>query len=161
MYIYVWLYMYICTLYIWLPGPAANDSEQWALLFCLFMCISLLELWHSLTLSNEREQWAYVWSFGLIMIWSNLIPDLLPALHRGCGGQLVLLDLHSQQHRFQVCCEGIEPRCQGQCCHTSNIALWAIEIKERKICKSKWLDFTHFSTNYYFFGLYCCETANI
>ena len=38
----------------------------------------------------------------------------------------------------------------------------AIEIKERKICKSKWLDFTHFSTNYYFFfGLYCCETANI
>ena len=37
----------------------------------------------------------------------------------------------------------------------------AIEIKEKKICKSKWLDFTHFSTNYYFFGLYCCETANI
>ena len=37
----------------------------------------------------------------------------------------------------------------------------AIENKERKICKSKWLDFTHFSTNYYFFGLYCCETANI
>ena len=37
----------------------------------------------------------------------------------------------------------------------------AIEIKERKICKSKWLDFTHFSTNYYFFGLYCCETAKI
>ena len=37
----------------------------------------------------------------------------------------------------------------------------AIEIKERKICKSKWLDFTHFPANYYFFGLYCCETANI
>ena len=37
----------------------------------------------------------------------------------------------------------------------------AIEIKERKICKSKLLDFTHFSTKYYFFGLYCCETANL
>ena len=39
--------------------------------------------------------------------------------------------------------------------------LLAIEIRERKNCKSKWLDFAHFSTNYYFFGLYCCETANI
>ena len=47
----------------------------------------------------------------------------------------------------------------GWCPHCTMVL--AIEIKERKICKSKWLDFTHFSTNYYFFGLYCCETANI
>ena len=43
----------------------------------------------------------------------------------------------------------------------SALYLLAIEIKERKICNSKWPDFTHFSANYYFFGLYCCETANI
>ena len=37
----------------------------------------------------------------------------------------------------------------------------SIEIGERKILKSKWLDFSHFSTKDDYFDLYWCETANI
>ena len=36
-----------------------------------------------------------------------------------------------------------------------------VTIRKWKSIKSKWLDFTHFSTKYYFFGFYWCENANI
>ena len=36
--------------------------------------------------------------------------------------------------------------------HCTMDMVLAIEIRERKNCKSKWLDFTHFSTNCYFLG---------
>ena len=35
------------------------------------------------------------------------------------------------------------------------------QLESEKIIKRKWLDFTHFSTNCYFFGLYWYENANI
>ena len=37
----------------------------------------------------------------------------------------------------------------------------SIEIGEKKILKSKWLDFSHFSTKDGYFDLYWCKTANI
>ena len=36
-----------------------------------------------------------------------------------------------------------------------------IEIGERNIFESKWLDFSHFSTKDGYFDLYWCKTANI
>ena len=38
--------------------------------------------------------------------------------------------------------------------------LW-LQLESEKVIKSKWLDFTHFSTKCNFFGLYWCENANI
>ena len=37
----------------------------------------------------------------------------------------------------------------------------SIEIGERNIFESKWLDFSHFSTKDEFFHLFRCKTANI
>ena len=37
----------------------------------------------------------------------------------------------------------------------------SIEIGERKILKSKWLDFSYFSTKDVYFDLYWCKTAHI
>ena len=39
--------------------------------------------------------------------------------------------------------------------------LLQLQLESEKIIKSKWLDFTHFSTKCNFFGLYWCENANI
>ena len=47
---------------------------------------------------------------------------------------------------------GIAPQC------TMGLS---IDIGERKILKSKWLDFSHFSTKDGYFDLYWCKTANI
>ena len=45
------------------------------------------------------------------------------------------------------------------CAAILSLKEWKIikkNIKDYKIIKSKWLDFTHFSTNCYFFGLHWC-----
>ena len=39
--------------------------------------------------------------------------------------------------------------------------LLQLQLESEKFIKSKWLDFTRFSTKYYLFGFQWCENANI
>ena len=104
----------------------------------------------------QMAVWLYVNKDRVKKSWKALKNHLLDLWDRQ---ECLWRGFHRQKNVIALFCDRkitFAPASGLQC-----TMVLAIENKERKICKSKWLDFTHFPANYYFFGLYCCETANI